>query len=465
MICTTTIHGWMQRLLLAVALGSSVPTAAARTLEHVLDNGLKVVVREDHRAPVVVSQIWYKVGSSYETGGTTGVSHVLEHMMFKGTPNYGPGEFNRIIAEEGGRDNAFTGTDYTAYFQSLAADRLEVSFRLEADRMRHLLLDTEEFAKELQVVIEERRLRTEDKPGGLLYEQFNAAAYAAHPYRNPVIGWMADLEAMQVADLRDWYRSWYMPNNATVVVVGDVTPESVFRLAERHFGVLEAGQPPDLKPRHEPPQRGERRVTVRVPAQLPQLMIGFPVPTLGPGLQPEAAWEPYALEVLAGILDGGSSARFSSQLVRGTEVAAAASAGYRFAQRAAGLFMLSGTPARDKTVADLEAALLQQIKTLRETPVGPEELARVKRQVVAAEVYQQDSVFYQAMRIGLYETIGLDWQQLDEYVAGVRAVTPEQVQTMARRYFDTDRMTVATLDPLPMNTEQPPAATALPHAH
>ncbi|MEW8429094.1 MAG: insulinase family protein, partial [gamma proteobacterium symbiont of Ctena orbiculata] len=202
----------------------------ANVVEHRLDNGMKVIVKQDRRAPIAVSQVWYKVGSSYESGGITGISHVLEHMMFKGTKNHPPGEFSRIIAANGGDENAFTGRDYTAYFQTMASDRLEVSFELEADRMRNLLLLDAEFAKEVEVVKEERRMRTEDKPQSLTYERFVAGAYESSPYRTPVIGWMADLDALEVDDLKVWYRKWYAPNNATLVVVGDVEPERVIQL-------------------------------------------------------------------------------------------------------------------------------------------------------------------------------------------------------------------------------------------
>jgi zinc protease len=238
--------------------------------EKVLDNGLKVLVKRDDRAPIVTSQVWYKVGSSYEFGGFTGVSHVLEHMMFKGTENLEPGEFSRIIAANGGDENAFTGRDYTAYFQTMAADRLAVSFELEAERMRRLALPEEEFLKELEVVKEERRLRTDDDPESLTFEQFNAAAYEASPYRIPIIGWASDLDSMQVGDLRDWYRQWYAPNNATLVVVGDVDPEQVFALAEEHFGPLQPEQIAAPKPRAKSPSSGVRSASqVKAPRRSP----------------------------------------------------------------------------------------------------------------------------------------------------------------------------------------------------
>ncbi|OQX32545.1 MAG: peptidase M16, partial [Candidatus Sedimenticola endophacoides] len=230
--------------------------AEGRVHEFTLGNGMRVIVKEDHRAPIAVSQVWYKVGASYEPDGITGVSHLLEHMMFKGTQAHPPGEFSRIVAANGGEENAFTGSDYTAYYQTLSSDRLEIAFELEADRMRNLTLLEEEFLKEVEVVKEERRLRTEDSPTSLTYEQFSAVAYRSLPYANPVIGWMNDLENMSVEDLRRWYRLWYAPNNATLVVVGDVEPRQVLELAERHFGPLAPEPVPPLKPLIEPPQRG-----------------------------------------------------------------------------------------------------------------------------------------------------------------------------------------------------------------
>ena len=432
---------------LVLLLGMSGP-AAADVYEHVLDNGLKVLVKPDRRAPIVTSQVWYKVGSSYEPGGITGVSHVLEHMMFKGTENLEPGEFSQIIADNGGDENAFTGTDYTAYFQTLAADRLEVSFELEAERMRRLTLPEEEFVKELEVVKEERRLRTDDNPQSLTYEQFQAVAYQASPYRHPIIGWPSDLEAMQVDDLRKWYQKWYSPNNATVVVVGDVDPQAVFALAEEHFGPLEAEPVAPPKPRAEPEQRGERRLVVKAPAKEPYLIMGYKVPVLA---NAEQDWQPYALEMLASVLDGGASARFSRELVRCERIAASAGAGYNAFSRLPGLFRLSGTPAKGHSVDELEAALLEQIERVRTELVAKDELERIRTQLIAGKVYEKDSVFYQAMQLGQLETVGLGWELVDTYVDELSAVTPEQIRSVAREYLVSEVRTVARLDPQPLD--------------
>lgn len=422
--------------------------AAAPVAERVLGNGLKVLVKEDHRSPVVVSQVWYKVGSSYEPGGITGISHMLEHMMFKGTDKHPAGEFSRIIAENGGDENAFTGHDYTAYFQTMAASKLAVSFELEADRMRHLHLLADELKKELEVVTEERRMRTEDNPQAKMSEQFMALAFTSSPYRNPIIGWPVDIANYQVEDLQAWYQRWYAPNNATLVVVGDVDTAQTFSLAEQYFGGLQPGELKPLKPQTESPQLGVRRMTVKVPAKLPSVILGYKVPSLKTA---EHEWEAYALEVLAGVLDGGSSARLSKELVRGKQLAVSAGAGYNFSSRLADLFELEATPAEGKTVWELETELRSQVTRLQQEPIKPDELQRIKAQVLASAVYERDSNFYQAMQLGMLETVGLGWQKADEYVSKINQVTAEQVRDVARRYLVDDHLNVAYLDPQPIN--------------
>jgi zinc protease len=423
-------------------------TVQAAVQERVLDNGLRVLIKVDDRAPIATSQVWYKVGSSYEHGGITGVSHVLEHMMFKGTENLDPGEFSRIIAANGGEENAFTGRDYTAYFQTMAADRLPVSFELEAELMRRLSLPEDEFVKELEVVKEERRLRTDDDPESLTFEQFNATAYEVSPYGAPVIGWASDLEAMEVGDLRAWYRKWYAPNNATLVVVGDVDPDRVLALAEEHFGSLRAEEIPAPKPRKEPEQRGEKRVIVKAPAKEPYLLIGYKAPALGHADEP---WEPYAMEVLASVLDAGASSRLSRELVRGKRIAASAGASYSAFTRLPSMLILDGRPADGHDIDDVESALLEQIERLKREPVDAQELERIRAQLVASKVYEKDSVFYQAMLLGQLETVGLGWELADEYVERLSAVTPEQIQAVAKKYLNADARTVAVLEPQPID--------------
>ncbi len=418
---------------------------------YLLSNGMKVLVIENHRAPVVVSQVWYKIGASYEHDGITGVSHVLEHMMFKGTEKHPAGEFSEIVAANGGEENAFTGQDYTAYFQKIASDRLELCFELEADRMRNLTFDEKEFIKEIEVVKEERRLRTDDKPTALTYERFNAVAFTNSPYRRPIVGWMEDLDTLTIDDARQWYKTWYAPNNATLVVAGDVEADDVYRLAKQYFGQLPSSKIPQLKPRHEAKQYGTQRITVELPAKIPYLIMGYKAPVLTADIVgQEEEWEMYALEVLAGVLDGGSSARLSKNLVRGQEIANSASASYGMSARHESLFVLSAIPNDEVDIDVLEFALREQINTIQTQLPDDKELDRVKAQVVASQVYKQDSTFYQAMEVGMLETIGLPWQLKDQYVEKILAVTAEQVQQVAKKYLTDDRLTVAMLDPLPM---------------
>ena len=430
----------------------------------VLKNGMKVIVQENRRAPVLVTQVWYKVGGSYEHDGITGVSHVLEHMMFKGTEDTPAGKFSEIIAAHGGRENAFTSKDYTAYFQRISNDHLELCLSLEADRMRNLLLDEDDFLKEVEVVKEERRLRTDDKPTSLTYERFNAVAFVNNPYRKPIIGWMEDLDTMKIEDLREWYQTWYAPNNATLVVVGDVRATQVFSLAKEYFGPLKPAEIPRLKPRREVQQYGIKRVQVKAPARVPFLVMGYKVPVLNTS---EDKDDVYALELLSGLLDGGNSSRFSKNLVRGSQIATSVSAGYSIYALHDSLFTISAIPSNGISMDDMEAAIIAQIKALQDELPTEDELARVKAQVVASSVFEQDSSFYQAMKIGIMETVGLGWQTKDEYVDRINAVTAEQVQQVARKYFVEDHLTVAEL--IPQSTEVKPAAkvviTGESHAH
>lgn len=426
--------------------------ALATTHEYKLANGMKVIVKEDHRAPVVVSQVWYRAGSMDEFNGTTGVAHVLEHMMFKGTRAVPAGEFSKQIAVAGGRENAFTSRDNTAYFQQLQKSKLELSFKLEADRMRNLVITPKEFAKEIKVVMEERRLRTEDKPQALVYETLMATAYQAHPYHHPIIGWMSDLEHMTADDARNWYRRWYAPNNAALVVVGDVKPQEVLKLAERYFGKIRPVALPQRKPQAEPDQRGIKRLTVKAPAKLPYLAMSYHTPTLR---DPGNDREPYALEVLAGVLDGHASARLNQALVREQQIAVSAGAGYDLISRGPSMFILDGAPAEGKSVAELETAIREQIDKIKRDGVTEEELQRVKAQVIAAQVYQRDSMFYQAMLIGEVETAGLPLNTLETRLEKLKTVTSRQVQEVAQKYLVDDRLTVAVLDPQPLDGVKP----------
>jgi len=438
-------------LLALVCLPISAYSSSVKVHERTFKNGLKVLVKEDHRSPVVVSQIWYKVGSSYEPGGITGISHMLEHMMFKGTKKYPAGEFSRIVAENGGNENAFTGRDYTAYFQTMEKSRLEVSFELEADRMRNIQLDAAELKKELEVVTEERRMRTDDKPRSKTQEYFMAMAFSNSPYKNPVIGWPSDIANYQVDDLQAWYELWYAPNNATLVIVGDVKADDVFVLAEKYFAGIKTSDIKPVKPQTEIEQHGVRKTTIKLAAKLPYILMGYKVPVLNT-IEDES--EAYALEVLAGILDGGSSARLASKLVRGQQIAVSAGAGYSMMSRLPEMFMLDATPAEGKTVFDLEYALKQQVYDIQRELVSEQELQRVKAQVLASAVYERDSNFYQAMQVGMLETVGIGWEKVDEYVEKVNQITAEQVRAVARKYLVEEKLNIAYLEPQPLNQKK-----------
>lgn len=445
--------------LVVLLLSYSLAANATEVKERVLDNGLKVLVIEEHRSPVVVSQIWYKVGSSYESQGITGISHMLEHMMFKGTERYPAGEFSKIIAENGGRENAFTGRDYTAYFQTLEKSRLPISFELEADRMQNINLSAEELDKELQVVMEERRMRTDDVPRAKLQEYLMAMAYTNSPYRNPVIGWPDDIQNYQVNDLKHWYQQWYAPNNATLIVAGDVQSEEVFKLAEQYFSTIPRQEVTHLKPHTEMPQLGVRRITVQLPAKVPYILMAYKVPSLNTVEQP---WEAYALDVLAAVLDGGDSARLPSRLQRGQKIASSVGVGYDLGGRLEELFMLEATPSAGKTLLDMELALKKEIRALQRETISAKELARVKAQVTARSVYEQDSLFYQAMKLGMAETVGLGWQQSLQYRDRIEQVTAEQVRFVADKYLVESHLSIAYLEPQSMLTN---ANTGVDHAH
>lgn len=440
-------------LLLLIGLTGSIQANDTRqpTHEFTLDNGLKVIVREDLRAPVVVSQLWYRVGSSYEPPGRTGLSHALEHMMFKGSERLAPGQASRLLSSLGAQENAFTGRDYTAYYQILSRDQLAIALELEAERMHNLTLPEDEFLREMEVIKEERRLRVDDNPSSLAYERFLSQAYMSSPYAQPIIGWMHDLDRLTVEDMREWYDRYYQPSNAVLVVVGDVELDEVRNLAERYFAPLSNQPAPAARAPLELPGGAERNLTLKLPVQMPSLLMGFNVPSLSTADQP---WEVHALRLLSAVLDGGYSARLASNLERGPAIATSASANYDGFARGDTLFLLAGIPnlSREISLEHLEKALWEQIEQLKQTPPSTEELNRVQAQMTADLVYAQDSISHQANQIGMLESIGLPWSLLDEDIAALQSVTPEQVSEVARRYLVGERLTRAHI--LPMVTEE-----------
>ena len=436
----------------ALALAAAVQ---ANPREFDLPNGLRLIVKEDHRAPTVVHQVWYRAGSMDEAPGTTGVAHVLEHMMFKGTRRLGPEEFSRVVAEAGGRENAFTSTDYTAYHQQVHRDRLPLMMRLEADRMVNLVLRPDEFAREIKVVMEERRWRYEDQPRSLLYENLLATAFAAHPYKSPTIGWMQDLENMNWRDALAWYRQWYAPNNAVVVVVGDVEPEQVSAWARRHYGALARKPIPARKILAEPAQRGMKRVIVKAQAEQPYVRLAYKAPALR---DPANEWEPFAISLLVELLGGGDSARLNQILVRERRMATSAGAEYDMISRGPGLVFLYAAAAQSRSGSELETSLREIVARIAAEGVSVEELERAKVQQIAQTIYKRDSFFAQALELGMLEASGLSFRDAERIPERLKAITAEQVRVVAAKYLVDDGLTVALLDPQPLPARAPGAA-------
>jgi zinc protease len=417
---------------------------ALQVHEHVLANGLKVLLVESPKAPVVTVQIWYRVGSRNEVLGRAGLSHMLEHMMFKGTPAHPKGIFSKTIRKNGGNDNAFTSQDYTAYFENLAADRTELALELEADRLRGLLLDDKEFQLEREVVKEERRLRTEDDPQAFLVETLFAQAFQMHPYHWPIIGWFPDLNGMTREDLKRHYDSYYVPNNATLIVVGDIKADQLLPTIVRHFEPIPQGPPPPQPTIVEPEQKGERRVIVKRDAQLPFVMAGWRVPNFR---HPDA----YPLTVLEAILAQGKSSRLYQRLVYDRKIALQVGAEYSLLQADPELFYCYAVVKPGHTASDVERHLYGEFKRLQERPPLAEELQRAKNHVEASYVFGQDSNFRQAMLLGQAETVGAGWRQVEQFVEQIRRVTAADVQRVAKHYFTEDARTVGILIPTPPN--------------
>ena len=448
---------------LAFAAGSALAQTAAppsgQAQQFTLANGLTVIVKPDRRAPTVVHMLWMRVGAMDEVDGTTGVAHVLEHMMFKGTPDLKPGEFSRRVAALGGRENAFTGRDYTGYYQQIPAERLPEVMALEADRFARNTWADEEFKKEIEVVKEERRMRTEDSPRSLLYEALNATAFMASPYRRPVVGWMSDLDAMTASDVRAFYRAWYVPANAALVVAGDVDVAEVRRMAEQVYGGRPARAWPTRKPRLEPVQKGVRRLEFKAPAEQAYVALAFKVPQLE-GLN--GSEDALALTVLAAVLDGYSGARLDRALTQGEQRVADSAGAYNgLMGRGPQLFTLDGVPAKGRSVEEVEAALRGQVTKVASEGVAESELKRVKTQWVANEVYKLDTVMSQARELGSYWVQGLPLDAGARLIERLRAVTAAQVQAVAAKYFGDDQLTVAVLRPQPLS-QKPPARAGAP---
>jgi zinc protease len=461
----SSMNSWVARTCITALLSGSVwamaadapasGTAALATVQaqqFTLANGMTLIVKPDRRAPTAVHMLWVRVGSMDEVDGASGVAHVLEHMLFKGTPTVPAGEFSRRVAALGGRENAFTNRDYTGYYQQIPSNRLEDVMRLESDRFAHNQWPDDEFKKELEVVKEERRMRTEDNPRSLMNEALNAAVFVASPYRRPVVGWMSDLEAMTPDDARAFYQRWYVPANAAVVVAGDVDVAQVKALAEKYYGSLPSRLVPPRKPRLEPVQTGSKRIAFKAPAEQATVTLAYKVPSYQAGINPKDDADALALTVLSAVLDGYAGARLERALTQGPDrVADSAGSDNGLWGRGPQLFLLMGVPAQGKTAQQVEDALKAQVARIAREGITAAELARVKTQWVASEVYKLDSLFNQARELGTQWVQGLEMDATDKLIAQLRLVTAEQVQSVAQRYFGEDALTVAHLLPQPLD--------------
>jgi zinc protease len=469
------------RLLLSAALTAGLGQAAlaqapAPVAQFQLANGLTVIVKPDHRAPTVAHMLWVRVGAMDEVDGTSGVAHVLEHMMFKGTPTVKAGEFSRRVAALGGQENAFTSSDSTGYYQQIPAGRLEDVMRLEADRFGHSQWLDEEFKREIEVVKEERRMRTEESPRAMLHEQASAITFLASPYRRPIVGWMSDLDAMTPGDVRSFYQRWYVPANAALVVAGDVEVAQVRKLAEQYYGAIPARPVPERKPRTEPEQAGLRRIELKAPASQGYVGMAFKVPqvqaadlaTAGAASPTLAASrEALALTVLSAVLDGYSGARLERALVQGQgakegRVADSAGASNGLMGRGPQLFTLDGVPANGKTAQQVADALRQQVAMVAREGVSEAELQRVKTQWVASETYKLDSVFSQARELGSNWVQGFPLDASTRLIAQLRTVTAAEVKAVAGKYFGDDQMTLSVLLPQPLEPNRKPRPASAP---
>jgi zinc protease len=460
----------------AAATGAARQVAVTEPEQFTLANGMTLIVKPDRRAPTAALMLWVRVGSMDEVDGTTGVAHVLEHMLFKGTPTLKPGEFSKRIAALGGRDNAFTSRDATAYHQQIPSSRLEEVMQLDADRIAHSQWSDDEFRRELEVVKEERRLRVEDAPRAQLYEAANAVMFTSAPYRRPIIGWMSDLESLTSDDARDFYKRWYQPANLALVVAGDVDVAKVRQLAETYYGRIPAGGAlPARKPRAEPEQSGLRRVEHKAPASQAYVSLMFKVPQLqaaallaapGGASASGPSRDALALTVLAAVLDGYTGARLDRALTQGpARLADSAGASNGLYGRGPQVFVLDGVPADGQTAEQLATALREQVAQVAREGVSEAELNRVKTQWVASETYKLDAVFSQARELGSHWVRGFPLDASRRLVAHLRTVTSAEVQHVAAHYFGADQLTMATLVPQPRDPQAKPrtAQTSLRH--
>lgn len=426
----------IRRAMMLCLIGAGPALASDDVTSFQLENGLDVVVIEDHRAPAVTQMVWYRVGAADEAPGKSGIAHFLEHLMFQGTDDLAPGEFSATVEENGGNDNAFTSWDYTTYFQRVASDRLDLVMKMEADRMRDLQLLESDVVTERNVILEERKSRIDSSPGALLNEQMQAAEYLNHPYGIPIIGWNHEIAQLNRQDALDFYRLYYAPNNATLIVAGDVTPDQVRGLAEEYYGPLKPSEAiPARKRPSEPPQLAERRLQLRDErASQPYVVRNYLAPERNPGDQGKAA----ALTILADLLGGsGTTSLFAQALQFGPDpVAIYSSASYSGTSLDVGGFTLAVAPAPGKTLEEAEKAMDAVVAKFLETGPDAEDFARIKTQIRAAQIYARDDVDGLAHDYGEALTVGLSIADVQDWPKVLDAVTPEQVMAAAHEVLD-----------------------------
>ncbi len=447
--------------LLLAALLAAVPAWAGvfDPATFTLSNGMRVVVISNHRVPIVSHMVWYKVGAADEEPGKSGIAHLLEHLMFKGTPSIPPGEFSKIVARNGGRDNAFTSSDYTGYYQNVAADKLELVMRMEADRMRNLVLDEANFRTELDVVLEERRSRTDNNPAALLSEQMEAALYLNSPYRRPVIGWPDEIAALSLDDALAFYRRWYAPNNAILVVAGDVTPETVRPLAEKYYGTIARADTPPRARTEEPPHRAERRVVLKDGrVAQPSWSRLYLAPSLGAGARDMA----YPLEVLADLVGGGATARLYRSLVVEKGAAAAISAYYDPVAVGRTTFRVAATPRPGVPLDKLEGLIEQELARIVKEGFTADEIERAKARLRAGAAYGRDSLHTGAQTLGQALASGVSVEEVESWPEHIAAVTPDQVAKAAAAVFNPVSSVTGLLLPDPAAAKPGQARTVMP---
>ena len=412
--------------------------------EFQLKNGLKVIIKEDHRAPVVMTQIWYKVGSADEPTNKGGISHLLEHMMFKGTTKVSSDDYERLIAKFGGVNNAFTSYDYTGYYELFPSNRLPLALELEADRMTNIIFDETQFTKEHQVVMEERRQRTDDNPLAKAYEAFRLLAMPNSPKGESVIGPMSELESITLGELKDWYQTWYAPNNATLVIVGDVEPEAALNQVKRYFEPLSAVQAPVRKSVAQKGFRGYQKINSEQAVQVPVLLMGYNVPSL---VSTKDEKQAYALSLAQDVLDGGLSARLESRLIREQGLLTTVGTSYDLLDRGDGLFLIQATPREGISLEQAQQAIITEIDKLKTDPIAADEIDRAKTNTVTGLIYAQDSMEGQARMIGSLQSIGVDDRLLAALPKKLDTVTVKDIQKASKKYLVNDNLTVMHVIP------------------